>query len=221
MLTKAKIEQAINKRKSKWDLANQTLYDLCKKYKEHKNYDEIIAKIWAIGRSYSAAIERGRNDDDSQGFDFYPDRVAPCIRKEEIDKWLKTIEGFKHIDCNNLESILKVHYKVSELFGKINGRELKDGKKPILRSLASKYLHFHFPKLFFIYDLRSSTAVKALREDLGITKRCKNNISGVDNEYRIFSQYCLQVRSHIEPIIGRELNPRDLDYLLLEYENLK
>ena len=41
-----------------WDLGNKVLYDLCSSYPYHKTDEEIIAKIWLIGRSYAAAIER-------------------------------------------------------------------------------------------------------------------------------------------------------------------
>jgi hypothetical protein len=44
--------------KSVWDLGNDILYEMCEKYPGHDEDNEIIAKIWLIGRSYAAAIER-------------------------------------------------------------------------------------------------------------------------------------------------------------------
>lgn len=46
---------------SYWDVGNSVLYDMCRKYPNHGKEDEIIAKVWLIGCSYSAAIERRRN----------------------------------------------------------------------------------------------------------------------------------------------------------------
>ncbi|MCI0640696.1 MAG: hypothetical protein L0Y72_16605 [Gemmataceae bacterium] len=53
-----------------WDLGNAALYDLCQEHPGHKKRDEIIAKIWLIGRSYSASIERRRHVYPSDG-EFY------------------------------------------------------------------------------------------------------------------------------------------------------
>ncbi len=44
-----------------WALGNETLYKLCRDHPEHKNDKAIVAKIWLIGRSYAAAIERRKN----------------------------------------------------------------------------------------------------------------------------------------------------------------
>ncbi len=46
-------------------VGNGILYDMCKKYPRHNNESEIIAKIWIIGRSYAASIERNRNRDEN------------------------------------------------------------------------------------------------------------------------------------------------------------
>jgi hypothetical protein len=42
-----------------WDEANRVLYNICKRDREHKCRDFVIAKIWLIGRCYSVAVERG------------------------------------------------------------------------------------------------------------------------------------------------------------------
>jgi hypothetical protein len=43
-----------------WDLGNQVLYSLCQAHPRHDHSDAIVAKVWLIGRSYAAAIERER-----------------------------------------------------------------------------------------------------------------------------------------------------------------
>src|SRR5437762_51878 len=45
-----------------WRLGNQALYDLCRKYPRHVDDAEIIAKVWLIGRTYAASIERGKGN---------------------------------------------------------------------------------------------------------------------------------------------------------------
>jgi hypothetical protein len=53
-----------------WDLGNSVLYDLCRKHPSHKTADEILAKVWLIGRSYAASIERRKNVKETVGRDF-------------------------------------------------------------------------------------------------------------------------------------------------------
>ncbi len=83
-ITKSDIEFA--HASTPWDLGNQVLYDLCRAYPAHKRDEEIIAKIWLIGRSYAAAIER-RKDVDHSSDNFYETIVVETIKKSSIDSW--------------------------------------------------------------------------------------------------------------------------------------
>jgi hypothetical protein len=70
-----------------WSLGNQVLYELCKNDPFHKRDDEIAAKVWLIGRSYAASIERRKEvDTDAQGDDFFYKKVIPEIQKSQIDR---------------------------------------------------------------------------------------------------------------------------------------
>ena len=90
-ITKQAIEDALKKNRV-WDLGNKVLYDLCSCHPHHKTDEEIIAKVWLIGRSYAAAIERRKNKTtDSEGDFFYEETVAPKIKNSEIDKWFEEI----------------------------------------------------------------------------------------------------------------------------------
>lgn len=204
--TETEIKKAIGN--SPWDLANQTLYDLCKKHPDHNDDEEIIAKVWTIGRTYSAEIERRKSHLEIQGYEFYPKRVAPCIRKSDIDKWFSSLNGIRSVNQNNLKPILDVHSYVTNLFENISGLEK--------RSLASKYLHFHFPDLFFLYDSR---AKKAIQKFSNIFSRKGRFNPNVDNEYRKFCEKCLQLRDYIDHkysylLNGKKFTPRQLDKLL-------
>jgi len=69
----------LTSRSAIWNLGNEILYQLCREYPDHKSPEVITAKIWLIGRSYAAAIERGRTvekDSDS----FYESKVVPKIQ---------------------------------------------------------------------------------------------------------------------------------------------
>jgi hypothetical protein len=126
---------------SPWDLGNEVLYSLCRTHPTHANHAAVIAKVWLIGRSYAAAIERGR-DKPEENDDFYVDRVAPQIVASAIDQWLQQLVTFSHPNSQSLPHILRTHAQVTALFSQISGLDK--------RSLASKYLHFHLPHLFYV-----------------------------------------------------------------------
>ena len=207
MITRKMIENATAH--SVWDKGNKVLYDMCSRYPTHTEDDEIIAKIWLIGRSYAAAIERRKQQSEQVGDAYYIDHVAPMIRESKIDQLLEPLKDYKEIADDNAEEILTVHFHVTDLFKKISGLDK--------RSLSSKYLHFHHPMLFFIYDSR---ACNGIRKFSSITGRASQS-TGVlaDNEYRKFSKKCLALRSHISKKFGVSLKPREIDKLLLYAEN--
>jgi hypothetical protein len=77
------------------------------------------------------------------------------------------------------------------------------------RSLASKYLHFHKPNAFFIYDSRASRAIsRIIPDDANIPAL---DCSNADKEYSSFVRKCLWLREQ-----HKELEtPRQVDNLLL------
>ena len=63
-----KFDVNASQQKSLWDFGNGILYDMCAIYPAHKSVDQIVAKIWLIGRSYAAAIERRKNAKESNEY---------------------------------------------------------------------------------------------------------------------------------------------------------
>ena len=130
---------------SRWEDGNSVLYRMCEEEPEHKKVDVIVGKIWLIGRSYAAAIERRKKvvDDDD---DFYYDVVAPKLLEigPELDDRIADLKESKNLIINDFKEILKTHKFLMDTFYDLTGLEK--------RSLASKYLHFHCPEKFFIYD---------------------------------------------------------------------
>ena len=55
---------------------------------------------------------------------------------------------------NNIGQIISVHNFLTVIFNEISGLDK--------RSLASKYLHFHLPNLFYIYDSRADNAIRKM-----------------------------------------------------------
>ena len=137
MIVKSKADAAILNYQTnlagstRWGLANQTLYDLCKEYPNHTDADQIGAKLWLIGRSYAAAIERRKNAKGYVG-DFYYDTVAPAMISagQDLDSKIALLNSLKSID-----DLLDTHAYLMGIFNSLTGMDK--------RSLASKYLHFH------------------------------------------------------------------------------
>lgn len=196
---------------SPFDISNKVLYDLCSDYPEHKHNDQVIAKILLIGRAYAAAIERRKNKDDGQLNDsFYTETVAPRIISSSIDKWIS--EAKEATDtADRIKVLLDVHAKTTQLFHEISKSEK--------RSLASKYLHFHVPNLFYIFDSRAVIAMSKIAAIVGRASNKTNN--GIDNEYRKFVEKCLRIETCIKTKFGVTLTPRQLDNILLAVHALE
>ncbi len=190
---------------SPWDVGNEVLYELCTKHPFHTEVPVVIAKVWLIGRSYAAAIERRRNKADEENDDFYVQTVGPAIVRSGIDSWIEAARQYERPSTESFGTLLEVHHRTTQLF-----REISDLEK---RSLASKYLHFHVPRLFYIYDTR---AVEALREFSAVVGRAGRATVPADNEYRKFADKCLSLQQHIEKQFNVWLTPREIDKLLLE-----
>jgi hypothetical protein len=198
-ITKGDIEKALAN--TVWDLGNQVLYDLCSKYPLHKTPQEILAKVWLIGRSYAAALERRKNkSSDSLGDLFYEDKAAPEIKKSKIDDWLELLKS-----NSTPETAIETHSKLTNLFFKISKLEK--------RSLASKYLHFHRQNLFFIYDSRAMSAIRSVTPGNGQLPTLV--VEESDKEYASFYRRCLWPQDDLEKQYGYKLSPRELDKLLL------
>lgn len=190
--------------KNDWTFGNKILYDLCAKYPNHTDKAQVIAKIWLIGRGYAAAIERVKKKRTGVS-DFYTEIAAPEIVAADIDRWLRPLKGRK-LGRAVIPEVLAVHSRLTDLFSHMTGLNK--------RSLASKYLHFHFPKLFFIYDSRVQKALRILSPILSRVPNAPSD-GHYDNDYRIVFEKCLDLREQMKKKHKITLSPRQVDSLLL------
>lgn len=194
-----------------WDLGNKILYDLCENHPLHKRNDEIIAKVWLIGRAYAAAIER-RKGSDTDNDSFYINEVAPRIRASDIDKYIGKIRKYSSISINNIPAILNTHYRLMRIFQSIS--------KLNKRSLTSKYLHFHCPCLFFLFDSRACAGISRLINTYNLRPafnklKSQINISKYDEQYALFFLKAYLLQQAIQKQFKMPITPRVLDMLLL------
>ena len=186
---------------------NEVLYRMCREEPRHSNPDIVSGKIWLIGRAYAAAVERGAGKAREQGKDLH-DIIAPKISESDLDKWLASVEDVKSVDMQNLNRVLSVHYKFTVLL-----KELTELKR---RSFASKYLHFHNPNAFFIYDSRAAMEIrrKVGRHRFDIPRSCIE----ADETYAGFVLRCIEFRNaEAAKSNGTQMTPRQLDQTLLGY----
>jgi hypothetical protein len=203
-ITKRAIQRALSE-DDPWRIGNETLYDLCRRYPRHERDAEIVAKVWLIGRAYSASIERGRGKaaaSDLSNDRFYTETVPKILAASELDQRLQNLQEPQGIDESNVHAVLGVHAYLVRLFHRLT--------KKNKRSLASKYLHFHRPDFFFIYDSRAAAAIRAL----GIRQKAVE-VRGVDPAYSGFVGAALRLREQVFTEFGHKLGPRQLDRLLL------
>ncbi|WP_131707548.1 hypothetical protein [Chryseobacterium angstadtii] len=198
-----KIERA---KSTIWDFGNEILYNLCKEHFEHLNEEVIITKTLFIGRIYAAAIERRKIKIDQINNDnFYITKVAPAFKNSNLDSNLKIL---KNSSLNNIWEILTTHKELQNILKKITNLDK--------RSFSSKYLHFHLPDLFFIYDTR---AVNSMNENYPqkIPNKYREIINSehVDREYAKFFCKCLLLKEQLESESTETITPRILDNILI------
>jgi len=208
-----------------WGFANQVLYDLCQRNPKHDDDSVIIAKVWLIGRAYAAAIERRKPllkeesvvsneslQDSSE--DFYVKEVAPRIQcmGPNLDERIRKISSYLQITEELLPQIVDTHHFLTKVFSEISGMNK--------RSLASKYLHFHVPQMFYIFDSRARTGVGAATPDSKLLKRkiqrCLSE-KNYDDWYLDFTVKAFLLNQHIYRDHGVWLSPREIDAILLDY----
>lgn len=193
---------------SPWDLGNQVLYSLCRDHPKHDCGDAIIAKVWLIGRSYAAAIERRKNAKGSSD-NFYEKTVVKEMKKPAVDQWLSSLPDRMTDPLRELGQVVVVHKRLMDLFTKITDLEK--------RSLASKYLHFHRPDLFFIYDSRAKGAIGKVTPSIRTIARIQ--AKQADPEYLTFVRRCQWIRDDVAQRFNTLLTPRQLDKMLLRRTN--
>lgn len=209
MLTKELIDRCV--KCQPWDLGNQVLYDLCANYSAHDTAEKIVAKTWLIGRAYAAAIERRKNKSVIND-NFYLDTVVTAFNNSRLDMILAVLQN-KRLAVDTLHDVINAHFYLTKL--------LFDITKLDKRSFSSKYLHFHLPDLFFIYDSRAVAAMRLFVTRLPTHLKALENRESVDKEYSNFVYKCFHLQQTIFDKHKLLLTPRQLDNLLIETANCK
>jgi hypothetical protein len=195
-----------------WDLSDKVLYDMCKNHPFHDNPKEIIMKTLIIGRVYSVQLERRKNKDHLIGDRFYEDMVIPTFMKSRLDEKLINLRT-ENLKPSVFNDVFSVHKSLMDSLHKITEMDK--------RSFCSKYLHFHLPKLFFLYDSRLCQSVSILSGK--ITKEQKETFINTRKNYDItyveFFLKCYNLKEELQNYLNRPLKIRDFDNIMIEISN--
>lgn len=199
------------RQKNVWDFGNAILYKLCKDNFQHKTDDHILTKVLFIGRIYAAAVERRKNKSTDINDNFYTETVAPTFRKSKLDDKLLALKTIKTEKVENIKAVLQTHYYLTSMLQKITALDK--------RSFSSKYLHFHLPDLFYIYDSRAVTALRLFTSQVPKDLKHVFEFELIDNEYAKFYCKCFDLKRQIKTQFNIDLTNRQLDNLLIEVAN--
>lgn len=196
-------------RDSRWKLATDMLYTLCESNPSQSDPTAIVSKFWLIGRAYSAAVERRRTSNEPNPLganeNFYEHRLVPAMQAKDFDAQFDTLLSLDTITEENALEVMKVHFSLTATLKSFTGQWK--------RSLASKYLHFHFPALCFIYDKRAQEALGQYVPEWS-SRRLRDSRE-YDKYYYKFSLGVIALREEIHAEFGVLLTPMQLDGVLL------
>jgi len=199
---------------------------MCQQYPSNTNSQSILAKTLIIGRTYAASIERRKvknTIEDAQPVaeiindDFYVNNVVPIFQNLDLDQYINEIKSWGDVPLLSLgdEQIIKIlalHKILSSAFEKATGLQK--------RSFASKYLHFHLPNIYFIYDSRAYAALNLVLKEVKQQGKRIVNTEQADQEYASFFMKCLRVLDYYQKVDESvHITPRQLDNLLIEIAN--
>jgi hypothetical protein len=184
-----------------WTLSNDVLYKLCQDYPENSDLRKVVTKVMIIGKTHSAAIERRRTWARSKiKVEDYYKKVAAEITTLDLDAELCGMQSTEPSELKDLRPTLDMHQKIVGAVEKFS--------KNRHRSFASKYLHFHAPNWFFIFD---SIATGVLNKQVPRRQYDVALSSIGDDNYRNFVQRAWGL---CEQLGHPRLTPRELDRLL-------
>lgn len=185
----------------------QALYGLCKRYPRHDSQEATISKLWLIGRSHAAALERTR-EPDAHNSPYRPTarRLATGRLDELLGQARKPRPAFSREHCE--AAVAVVDYLAGE-FHKTTGQWKQ--------SLAAKYVHFHVPTVPK-YDSIADGAISALvsRADLSEDERRLWDRAG----YARYLARLVCARRRLKKARLGSLSARDLDVFLLYWGTL-
>jgi hypothetical protein len=192
-------------REAAWGFGNSVLYRMCiKDAPAHNDPEEVASKCWLIGRSYAASPQRGSGTARRGQSSSFWEHLAASKEWKRLDKQLARLNGRNRFCERSLSEILAVHaFLVGLVANQTALRNLGDRSAWNHISFASKYLHFHRPDHFPIFD---SVANRALCERYP----GKRLWSGSD-AFPAYGRFCRLILLYLAESGGRDWTLRSVD----------
>ena len=136
---------------------------------------------------------------------FYSKVVVQAVLGSSLDEHLAGIGVAQQCESpEDARVLLATHASLMDTFRKASGRSN--------RSLASKYLHFHRPLFFPMFDSRADRGIRQV-----VSGRVAGSFPNGGREYRSFLARFMLLRQWIASEYGLDLTPRQVDRILLNY----
>jgi hypothetical protein len=136
----ADYQDALADYEARWCAIDQELYDLCRRYPDHKDPRGTNAKLWIIGRTYATGIERKITTTGTQGSSLTQLSDYLLSRARRLDRILHGLKNVREpLTTEKLRFAVHSHGQFLQMLKGITREE------QAARSFASKYLHFHNP----------------------------------------------------------------------------
>lgn len=184
---------------------NQILYRMCMEHPGHSDPAVTAGKVTIIGRTYSAAIERGAGNPSHSEVKLAM-LVAEQFRQNKIDVCLNRIPFEYRFEEKRVDEIIGIHAKLNGLVGEAI-TAWGGGTSFNRESFCSKYLHFHKPNAFPILDRFSRIAMQKTFPGFPVDQR---------NTQTVYNRFCRLLLEYIRQAPAPfGWTPRSLDLILV------
>lgn len=135
---------------------NQVLYRMCRDHPHHDDPYVTAGKVLAIGRIYAASPERGAGKAQPDA-GLLGEAIGRALRDSELDAKLDAIPFQARLAPAMVPELVNAHKLVVDEVSRATKKwsikaTTKTWEPRTHISFASKYLHFHRPNAFPIYD---------------------------------------------------------------------
>lgn len=186
-------------------LGNDILYRMCSDYPNHNDLNVVHSKIWLVSYAYSTHLHR-KSGSNALG------NVAKTLHVADIDSITSLCASIQSINLRNIHISIEVHAKICGI--------LQSVLSVNPRSFVSKYLHFHYPNAFFMYDSKVVRNIRLqIKQHQGAPKKFDLDKTVKLNNYdKNYMWYCLRAiyyRDTVKNLPGA--SPREVDRYLYPY----
>lgn len=187
--------------------ANRLLYQFVRDNPSNVDKAQIASKALIIGRSLSASAERRTPSQENpiSGTSNFYDLLGETIASSMVGELLDMLGESEEIRPSLLTDVIKTHAFLCQAITSITEKDCS--------SFASKYLHFHRPKLFPMMDSRARISLKRIATEQGWT--FAYTTASKSANYRAYVAHYLRTRKLFEDELGHSLSLRQMDNILL------